>query len=220
MERSGHPVFLIERRGLLKELKILCRLVILIAIAAVSFFIGRIYSASDAPGFATHLVHTESIPTLEAIQKLSSLVVTRVAVADVSQTRIDGYAGGITAIIVIRGDFLLGVDLSAAKFVTVDRKERSVVMTLPPPTVSSPRLDQEKTRLLGLNRQGLWSILPGDAGQEAVVNHAYRHAQGVVAAVGLDPKLLEEARHHTESTLNGFFAAIGWKVIIHWSDRP
>jgi hypothetical protein len=138
----------------------------------------------------------------------------------VSQTRIDGYAGGVAAIIVIHGDFLLGVDLSAAKFVTVDQQERSVVMTLPPPTVTSPRLDQDKTRLLCLNRQGLWSIIPGDAGQEAVVNHAYRHAQGVVAAAGADPKLLEEARQHTESTLNGFFAAIRWKVTIHWADRP
>jgi Protein of unknown function (DUF4230) len=210
----------------MKKWMIVFRVVILLAIVAAAFYAGRIYPAlspSDSPPVLippSQLVHTDSVPTIEAVQRLSSLMVTRVAVADVSQTQINGYAGGITAVIVIRGDFLLGVDLSKAKFEKINEAERSVVLVLTPPTVSSPRLDQDKTRLLYLTRQGLWSIVPGDAGQKAVVNQAYRHAQEVVAAVGRDPMQLEEARQHAESTLSGFFAAIGCKVTIRWTDRP
>jgi hypothetical protein len=201
------------------KLQTLLQWVLLLAALTAAFWAGRLVAAVDALRIPREAIHSPSTPTLEAIQKLSTLMVTRVSVADVSQTRIDGYAGGITAVVVIHGDFLLGVDLSAAKFVTVNEKGHSVVMQLPPPTVSSPRLDQEKTRLLCLNRQGLWSITPGDAGQEAAVNHAYRHAQSVVAAAGSDTKLLEDARGHTETVLTSFFTAIGWNVTIRWSDR-
>lgn len=203
----------------MKILLALIQLAFLAAFLAVIYWFGRLVNdAAPVPPLRPP-VHSISAPTLEAIQKLSSLMVTRVAVADVSETRIDGYTGGLTAIVVIRGDFLLGVDLSAAKFVNFDEKERSVVMTLPPPAVSSPRLDQEKTRLLCLNHQGLWALIPGSTGQEVIVNHAYRHAQGIVAAAGSDPTLLKDARIHAESALGSFFAAIGWKVTIHWADR-
>jgi hypothetical protein len=197
---------------------IVIKLAILATVATGSFIAGRIYPSVDLSRSPITPVHSEPVPTLESIRQLSSLMVTRVAVADVSQTRIDGYSGGITAIIVIHGDYLLGIDLSKAKFVSVDKSEKSIVLLLPSPTVSSPRLDQEKTRLLYLTRQGLWAILPGEAGQEAVVNHAYRHAQAVVASAGNDPHLREEARHHAESTLGSFLAAIGWKVTVRWAD--
>lgn len=206
----------------MKMLRTLIRIVIVLAVmtavAAGSFMTGRLYSVSDLLRLRFTLNHSELMPTLESIQQLSSLMVTRVAVADVSQTRIDGYAGGITALIVIRGDFLLGVDLTKAKFLSINGNERSAVLLLPQPTVSSPRLDQERTKLLCLTRQGLWAIVPGEAGQEAVVNHAYRHAQAIVASAGNDPHLLEEARHHAEAISDSFFSAIGWKVYVRWSN--
>jgi len=113
----------------LKELMALFRLVILAAVATAAFVAGRRLRLPDLPTAPAQPTHSEAVPTLEAVQKLSSLVVSRVAVADLSQTRIDGYAGGITAVVVIHGDFLLGVDLAAARFASCDQKSRLVVMT-------------------------------------------------------------------------------------------
>jgi hypothetical protein len=144
--------------------------------------------------------------------------VTKVAVADVGQTTIAGWAGGIRAVLVIRGDLLLGVDLTRARFESLDAKKKSAVVVLPAPAVTSPRLDQEKTKLIGVMREGLWHFVPGDAGQEAVVNHAYRHAQAVVEAVGRDPTLIEQARRRAEAVLGGFFGAIGWRVSVQWTE--
>lgn len=100
----------------------------------------------------------------------------------------------------------------------MDRAARTAVLVLPPPAVRSPRLDQERTRLFTVSSQGLWRLVPGDAGQTAVVNDAYRHAQRVVAAAASEIDLLAECRRNTEKALACFFDAAGWHVTIRWSD--
>jgi hypothetical protein len=72
------------------------------------------------------------------VQSLSSLVTSRVEVSDVVITKLSGYTGGIEAAVLLRGDFELGVDLSGAKFESMDRAEQSFVR--PQPQASQPRL--------------------------------------------------------------------------------
>lgn len=45
----------------------------------------------------------------------------------------------------------------------------------------------------------------------------YRHAQQVVASVGADPKLIEQAPRNAEETLVAFFQALGWSVTVRWA---
>ena len=165
-------------------------------------------------------VHRDAGPTIEQVRRLASLVVTKVDVADVSTTEIDGLTGGVRAALVVRGDVVIAVDLAKARFESKDVEKQSAVLVLPPPAMSHPRLDHGKTRLFELSRQGLWAVVPGEGGQAAAVNHAYRHAQATVAAAGSDAKLVERARDDAEQTLSSFFQALGWEVTVCWDDRP
>ena len=89
---------------------------------------------------------------------------------------------------------ILGVDLSRARFESVDQKNRGAVLVLPP-RVQSVTLDQEKTRVVALCESGLWIIVPGGSDPDAAVtNAAYREAQRIVARAADDPELIQRSR--------------------------
>jgi hypothetical protein len=165
-------------------------------------------------------VHRDAGPTLEQVRRLSTLVTTRVDVADVQETSIEGHTGGVWVAVLVRGDFLLGVDLSKARFESKDLGKKQAVLVLPPPQVTSPRLDHDRTRLFGLSPHGLWHVVPGDAGRTHVVAHGLRHAQEVVAAAAKAPAVAEKSRRSVEETLRSFFEAFDWKVVVRWEDQP
>jgi len=66
---------------------------------------------------------------------LSALTTLRVDVADAFVTELSGRTGGTTAVLVVRGQVVIGVDLAAARFDSVDPQERSAVLLLPQPRV-------------------------------------------------------------------------------------
>jgi Protein of unknown function (DUF4230) len=166
-----------------------------------------------------YLTHAAAGPSIEQVRRLSSLVTTRVEVADVQVTDLRGQTGGVRAILIIQGDFLIGVDLSKATFESLDPVARKAVLVLAPPAVSSPRLDQAKTQLLSVNTHGLWHVVPGDAGRTAAVEEAYARAQEVITTVASRPELAEMCRRDSEQSLDSFFTAAGWTVSIRWVDR-
>src|SRR5579885_451090 len=86
-------------------------------------------------------------PTIQQVRELASLVTSRVEVADVQETDVSGYTGGMRVLMLVRGDFLLGVDLSASRLEAVDVSARAAVLWLPQPSVSSPRVDHTRTKL-------------------------------------------------------------------------
>jgi hypothetical protein len=156
-------------------------------------------------------------PTIEQVQALSCLVTTRVDVADVQETHLDGYTGGAQVAMLIKGDFLLGVDLSQARFESVNNAARTVVLVLPQPQITSPRLDHERTKVFRVNQSGLWQIAPG-GGQTSgdVIDRGYRDAQRFVAAASNDPSFIGRSRQQAEQVLVAFFNAMGWKVTLRW----
>jgi hypothetical protein len=158
-------------------------------------------------------------PTIEQVQALSCLVTTRVDVADVVETHLDGYTGGVKAALLVKGDFLLGVDLSQVRFESADNAACTAVLLLPQPRVASPRLDHERTKVFAVSQSGLWQIAPG-GGQTSgeVVDQGYRDAQRFVAAACDDPAIIARSRQHAEQMLAAFFAAMGWKVSVRWND--
>jgi hypothetical protein len=158
-------------------------------------------------------------PTIEQVQALSCLVTQRVDVADVQETRLEGYMGGMKAALLVKGDFLLGVDLSKAKFESVDPAGHRAVLVLPQPRVTSPRLDQDRTRLFTISESGLWLIAPG-AGptSTALINRAYRDAQHLIAGACDEPSLMIRGRQQAERVLKAFFDAVGWTVEVRWAE--
>jgi Protein of unknown function (DUF4230) len=119
------------------------------------------WAAGSWPGTRLRDVDAVSLQsgiTLQQVQALSSLITAKVPVADVHETTLSGRTGGLTVVMLIKGDFLLGTDLSRVRFESVDRAARTAVLVLPQPTVTSPRLDQDRTRLFGLFPTGLWHM--------------------------------------------------------------
>ncbi len=155
--------------------------------------------------------------TLEQVQELSELVTTRVQVADVQETAIRGYLGGRRVLLVVRGDLLIGVDLSRARFEAMDPQGRTAVLVLPQPRVISARLDHEHTRIAADESEGVWTVVPGDAGRTATANRAYVQAQRFLAAAAVDGHLIEASKRQAERVLRSFFGGIGWTVDIRWN---
>jgi hypothetical protein len=170
-------------------------------------------AGATRPGQPSH--HTA--PTVEQLRRLSTLVTTRVEVADVQESRITGYTGGVRAVLLIKGDLLLGTDLSRARLEAVDPAARTAVLVLSPPAVTSPRVDHERTRLYAVNESGLWRVVPGDAAYAAAVNEAYIEAQHRVADVGEDVSVRDRSRRQAEQVLACFYETLGWRVKARWS---
>lgn len=158
-------------------------------------------------------------PAIERVRELSALTTLRVDVADAFVTELRGRTGGTTAVLVVRGEVVIGVDLAAARFDSVDRERRSAVLRLPQPRVQFARLDHERTRLVGVWHGGLWALAPGGREASAVaVNNAFRDAQRAVAHAAIDPALAVRARRQAEVVLRAFAAALGWEAQIRWED--
>lgn len=158
--------------------------------------------------------------TLERVRELSELTTLKVQVADALETQIQGRTGSIKAVLVVRGELTVGVDLSAAKFETIDEKNHTAVLLLPQPVVTSTALDQERTRLLGVWESGLWTIVPGgEEADAAAVNRAYRDAERDVAKAGEDSGVLQQARDRSERALDMFAQRMGWSLKVHWSGQ-
>ena len=60
--------------------------------------------------------------TIRQIQGLSALVSMRIELSDVLQTQIRGYTGSVKAVLLVKGDVLISVDLSRARFEQQDHR--------------------------------------------------------------------------------------------------
>jgi hypothetical protein len=157
-------------------------------------------------------------PTLLQVEQLAELVTTRVAIADVRETKIAGYLGDVKAVLIVRGEALLGPDLSKAS-VSTNEQARQITISLPRPHVISCHLEHSGTRLVCLSHDGLWALVPGDAGRTAVLNRAYREAEIALTAAAMTPATVEQAGIQAQRVLGSFFAAIGWRVTVRWANN-
>lgn len=161
-----------------------------------------------------------SPPSIHQIQQLAALVTAQVAVSDTHETVLSGHLGQVKAVLVVRGEVLLGPDLSAAKVTGIDPEQRIVRIDLPRPRVISARLDHERTHVAAISHAGLWLMVPGDAGRTAVINRAYAEAERELARAAADPALTEQASRHAERVLSEFFATGGWRTQVDWIGPP
>ena len=155
-------------------------------------------------------------PTLHQLHQLADLLTLRVPVSDVQVSRIAGYTGGIELVLLVHGHAHLGTDLARGRFTGVDTDARRATLELPMPEVRQASLDHASTRVYRIDCQGLWHIVPGQAGEVALVNRALERAQQVVAEVTADNELKQRACKHAEQVIHPFFGEVGWEIEIHW----
>lgn len=181
-----------------------------LASAAVGWLLGRPGSGTGtAPIMPTG-------PTIEQVRELAELVTVRVDVADVQETNVAGHLGGLRVALILKGDFLLGVDLSQARFEAIDEAAKTAVLMLPAPRATSPRVDHARTRVVQVTDEGLWVIAPGDAARGRIIGRAFAEAQAAVAGVAADRALVDRSRGRAEQVLVAFFRATGWTVRVKW----
>ena len=85
------------------------------------------------PGATPSLTSASAGPTIERLRALSALTTLRVEVADALVTQLRGRTGGLKAVLTVRGEVRIGVDLSAARFESLDHDARTTKLVLPRP---------------------------------------------------------------------------------------
>ncbi len=96
-------------------------------------------------------------PTIDHIQSLNQLVSTKVSVSDV----LTGEGEGVRGVWLIKGDALLGIDLSDAHVQVPDRNQRRAIVQLRQPIVLSARVDHERSLTWDVQRT-TWIPWKGD----------------------------------------------------------
>lgn len=186
------------------------------SVAGWQFTRSRTISAPTTPPV---IVHEPSVPTIEQVRELASLVTLRISLSDVQRSTLDGYTGGVAATLLVRGEVEVRTDLSEARFLSVDTQQRQATLALPAPTIGAARLTH--TKILEIDRSGLWSFMPREADEGVLVNQAISHAKDVftrhIKREGA--QYLARARDKAEQVLSGFFNALGWELRIEWQTR-
>lgn len=180
------------------------RLLIVLAALAVMAWLLRPAPTSNGP------------LTIEQVQALAELVTARIEVADVRQARIKGRVGGAQAILVVKGQILLGVDLNQAKLLNVNKASKTATLLLPQPRVTSVRLDHQRSRIVAMGPYGLWVMVPWRSKDAEVVNLAFTEAQQALEQAAADPELLGKARQHAQDVLGSFALDLSWQLNIQW----
>ena len=155
-------------------------------------------------------------PTLEQVRELGQLVTLRLPISQIRSESLRGYLGGHTLTLAAHGDVLIGTDLEQVQFEQIDHGNKTLVLILPKPKALYARLDHERTRIVELNRHGLWVIAFGDAGGRVLTNRAMRNAQRQLDKIGSDRNLIGRAQLRAEQILLGLFIRTGWKVTVRW----
>jgi len=193
-----------------------------IVLCSLLFLLGMLtglWRSGCGPISFSHSGPEPVVLTIDRLRQLAELTTLAVDVADIQQTSIEGHVGGISAVLLVKGEVRITTDLGRARFESVDSANKAAVLILDPPTVSTATIDHDQTRLFAVTEQGLWLITPGNWLYDEVVTRAFAQAQHALADAGNRPELLDRARQQTETVLQGFFGALGWRVGIRWSDQ-
>ena len=156
-------------------------------------------------------VHSQG-PTVERLERLAQLVTMRVYVADVLTAESQGYRGAW----LIRGDALIGVDLSRAQITEKDKQTRQATVLLPPPRVLLSRVDHDRTKTWEVRRTA-WVPWHGD--QDALRDGVMFHAQRLVADASASAENHSRAKATADAVIRGFYEEVGWHVRVLWDEE-
>ena len=204
-----------------KVRKFAVTIVILIVVLIVLILAASVLSALRAAHATPEFTHAG--PTLESVRSLSSLVTTKTTLADAITSEISGVSGSMSAVLMIRGDALIGVDMQQARISAQDPSSKTLVLILPQPTVIQARVDHQRTRVFALERHGFWKLMRLDDVTRQLLDTGMREAQQTIERAAGDEAILATAREHAQQVLSAFASSLGWQLTVRWdvpSDKP
>jgi hypothetical protein len=151
-------------------------------------------------------------PRIEEVRKIAKLAVLRVQVADV----IEGRNAGGRALVLVRGDADMTIDLDQIEIAARDEASRAVTLTLPTPRPDRPRVDQERTRVYEITKVGLAAFNPFADPRAGLLQDCMRAAQKTVAQAVESQQFVTQAQERAELLLAAFYRELGWSVTIEW----
>jgi hypothetical protein len=152
-------------------------------------------------------------PTINQVQSLNLLTVQSVQVV----SEMEAEAAFRKGTWIVRGSADYVVDFSRAKMIERDEGAKVVSISLPQPELRSPRLDEQRTRLVTLENTGIgwWTI--GMAGSREVFEQTSRgQMQLAVVRAARDEQFVSLARLSAERLVGSIFELAGWRVRIEW----
>jgi hypothetical protein len=163
----------------------------------------------DRQGAPPPIKFSDTGPTIEQIQRLNQLESSKVMIAGVLTGEDDGYRGAW----LIKGDALIGVDLSKAVLSDVNPEKRTAILTLPNPIVISARVDHERTKTWDMKSI---SWIPWNGDSKALQDRSMVHAQKLIEFAGSKSDVIEGAKKSSKQSLAGFYKSVNWDVTIKW----
>ena len=154
---------------------------------------------------------TSQGPTIERLERLSSLVTSRVCVTDV----LIGEGEGCHGAWLIRGDSLIAVNLRQAVILEKDETAKRATIRLPQPEILQARVDHEKTRAWEV-KTTTW--IPWHADQDKLRDAVMLQAQRLVAQAAGSKENIEQAKRAAEVIIAGLYEQVGWNVKVVWAE--
>jgi len=190
---------------------------ILLALLTAGFgggAIGYLLNQTTPGPTVTHRL--PSRPRIEKVRELASLVTLEVPITAVQETRLRGTTGGVSVLMLVKGEVQIATNLERARFTSIDPENRKLVLEVPNPQPTRPRLNHEQTRVLRSQRTGLWQLAPFDAGDSDVMNAAMKRAQQLLGETAIDERYRQQARDRCELALRRLFDPTGWDLTVRW----
>jgi hypothetical protein len=165
----------------------------------------------------THAPPCEAEPPpllIVELREIAELAVLCVPVSAIHVESIDGYLGGVRCVLILHGTVTIGCDLSSPAL--MQQAPGIYLLQLTEPRMLSATIDLEHTRIHAVERDGLWRLLPGSAGEHEVVALALARAQGHVADAVHVPDHVQATRHRIEQLMTQMTYRTGVTVHIEW----
>jgi hypothetical protein len=171
-------------------------------------------------------------PPLLSLERMGHLVSVKVNVADIiefTESRTfdipwsswDLHYAGTRVLLIAKGDCLVGADLRAGRYESIDEAARTVTLVLPSPALLQARVnhappEQGGSRLYSVSNVGIEALIPGTANRIKAIDAAMGIAQKKVEQAGASPEVQQAARENAEALLKSSFAALGWTATVRW----
>ena len=167
--------------------------------------------AAIAYAFYIKLVDPPHERARDRVKHISSIVPLKVIVSDFAVVD----SSGVKALYHIKGDALLGVDLSRATFEANEDGSISI-SGIEPPAVEKARVDGDSTELIDQKRGPFTSQKTVGELYDRVLNEA----QARVGEAASQPTILKAAQRRSEMLISAFYARMGLRVSsFSWASR-
>lgn len=147
-------------------------------------------------------------PTVEQVKNLGHLAALKVYISDVLEVQGKGIKGAW----LIKGDALIGVDMTGMSVEIIDAEAKKARIKLAPPMVMSPRVDHERTKTYDVDK----SIFTSAGAESVIRDDAMKQAQRVIAQVANEQENIDKAKERLDELIKNFYKMVEWDVSIEW----